>query len=87
MPKIMTCNPVNMEAWLAQTADYVANEDYNAVMRRCLFVEVKRSLVPDDRRKGYVRTSQMELSDLQAEFLKDQGLEVKACALQPLRRT
>jgi len=76
MPKILTCNCATIEQWMEQITDNVADEDRNAVMRRCLFVEVKKSLIPAARRKLYADSRESELHELQAETLKAQGIEL-----------
>ena len=78
MPKIMSCNSVSIEDWLRQIANYLAEEDANAVMRRSLFVEVDRQLIPEACRRAYVKTSQAELCASQAAFLREQGIDVGA---------
>jgi hypothetical protein len=87
MPKSLTCNSRSIDEWMAQTADYVADEDYNAIMRRCLFVEVKHSLIPEALRDEYVKHRETELHDLQVEALRAQGIELEAHAgLSPVDR-
>ena len=71
---------------MAQTADYFADEDYNAIMRRCLFVEVKHSLIPEALRDEYVNHRETELHDLQMEALRVQGIELAHAGLSPVDR-
>jgi hypothetical protein len=86
MPKIMTCNCSTMDEWLIE-ANVISIEDRNAVMRRCLFVEVKEQLMPQELRDNYKVQREKDLHELQIEVLRKQGLKVAGGAsFIPVRR-
>ena len=86
MPKIMTCNCSTMDEWLIE-ANVISIEDRNAVMRRCLFVEVKEQLMPQELRDNYKVQREKDLHELQIEVLQKQGLKVAGGAsFIPVRR-
>ena len=87
MPNSLPCNSRSIDEWMAQTADCLADEDYNTIMQRCLFVKVKHSLIPEALRDEYVNHRETELHDLQVEALRAQGIELEAHAgLSPVVR-
>jgi hypothetical protein len=87
MPRLVTANCRTMEDWLRAVSDEGDLEDRNAVMRRCLFIEVDKPLVPKQLQASYRAEKGDELADLQAQALRDQGIEPRAATFQVVSRT
>jgi hypothetical protein len=86
MPRLVTANCRTMEDWLRAVSDEGSAEDRNAVLRRCLFVEVDRPLVPKKLQTAFKAEKGEELADLQAAALLEMGLSPSPAAFQPVQR-
>jgi hypothetical protein len=86
MPRLMTANCRTMEDWTRSVVEAGEVEDYNAVLRRCLFVEVDRPLVAIEIQAAYKASKGDDLADLQRAVLIEQGTAVSAEAFQPVVR-
>jgi hypothetical protein len=86
MPRLMTANCRTLEDWTRAVVESGEIEDYNAVLRRCLFIEVDRQLVSAELQATYKTAKGDELADLQRAVLRDQGLRVPCDSFRPVAR-
>jgi hypothetical protein len=86
MPRLMTANCRTLEDWMQVVTEAGGEADYDAVLRRCLFVEVDRQLVSVERQATYKAEKGDELADMQAAVLHEQGLTVPRASFRPVAR-
>jgi hypothetical protein len=74
-PRTMSCNVKNLKEW-CDGLGCVSQEDKNAVLRRCIFVEVDRQIIPHELQKKYLDDRRESCYDKMAALAAQQGLDV-----------
>ncbi len=77
MPRIQSCNVADLKEWCDGLGDVPA-QDLNAVLRRCVFVEVKEQIVPKALQKEFLGKRRESCYDKMAAAAAQQGMHVPA---------
>ena len=77
MPRIQSCNVADLKEWCDGLGD-VPVQELNAVLRRCVFVEVKEQIVPKALQKEFLGKRRESCYDKMAAAAAQQGMHVPA---------
>ena len=74
-PRIMTCNTKDVTEW-ASNLGMVTSGDVDAVLRRTVFIEVNKNIIPQAIKDAYIKKKETTCFGPQAMLLQEGGLEL-----------